>query len=101
MAVRTPVVTTSKGCEGIAHEGTFWVADTAAAFRNAILDVFADEDRARARAAEARAVFDRTYSLPANVSGLERTLADAARVRAGRKRNGVGACSDQRPAKAA
>jgi len=84
MAARTPVVTTSKGCEGIAHEGAFWVADSPAAFKNAILEVLSDANRAQARAAEARKIFDRIYSLPANVAGLGHVLASATQVRSGR-----------------
>jgi polysaccharide biosynthesis protein PslH len=84
MAARTPVVTTSKGCEGIAHGGAFWVADTPAAFKNAILDVLSDDGRAAQRAAEARAVFDRVYSLPANRTGLDQVLAQAAIARSKR-----------------
>jgi glycosyltransferase involved in cell wall biosynthesis len=88
MAARTPVITTAKGCEGIAHEGAFWVADSPQAFKSAILDVLSDDDAARARADKARAIFDRVYSLPANVAGLDHVLASAARVhsaRAGRR----------------
>lgn len=81
MAARTPVVTTSKGCEGIAHAGSFWVADTPAAFKQAILDVLSDAGRAGARAAEARAIFDRLYSLPANRAGLDKVLAKAMAAR--------------------
>jgi len=88
MAARTPVVTTSKGCEGIVHEGAFWVADSPAAFKDAILDVLSDPDRAQARAAEGRRIFDRVYSLPANVAGLSHVLASAAHVRSARPGHG-------------
>jgi glycosyltransferase involved in cell wall biosynthesis len=81
MAARTPVVSTSKGCEGIVHGGTFWVADTPAAFKAAILDVLGDESGAATRAAEARTIFDKVYSLPANLAGLDHVLASAACVR--------------------
>jgi glycosyltransferase involved in cell wall biosynthesis len=84
MAARTPVVTTSKGCEGIAHDGAFWVADSPQAFKSAILDVLSDHGRAQMRAAKARAIFDRVYSLPANVAGLEHVLASARRMRSAR-----------------
>ena len=84
MAARTPVVTTSKGCEGIAHDGAFWVADSPQAFKSAILDVLSDHGRAQMRAAKARAIFDQVYSLPANVSGLEHVLTSAKRVRSAR-----------------
>jgi len=81
MAARTPVVTTAKGCEGIAHRGTFWVADSPAAFKAAILGVLGDDAHARQQAAQARAIFDEVYSLPANTKGLDRVLRQSARVR--------------------
>ena len=79
MAARTPVVTTSKGCEGIAHGGSFRVADTPAAFRAALLDVLADPVKAAASGAAGRAVYDREYSLKANARRLQRALDAAAR----------------------
>lgn len=84
MAVRTPVVTTSKGCEGIAHEGAFRVADSPEAFRRAILDVLAHRADAAARAAQARGIFDRLYSLEANMQALEKVIAGATHNRARR-----------------
>ncbi|HWU55177.1 MAG TPA: glycosyltransferase family 4 protein [Rhizomicrobium sp.] len=101
MAARTPVVTTSKGCEGIAHGGAFWVADTPAAFRDAILEVFSDAARAQARAAEARRIFDKAYSLPANLDGLDHVLASAACVRFARSRRDHRPVSGQRTSKTA
>jgi glycosyltransferase involved in cell wall biosynthesis len=82
MAVRTPVVTTSKGCEGIDHQGAFWVADTPQAFRHAVLDILSGGEEVRRRTGMARAIFDRVYSLPANRAGLERVLAFAAAAHA-------------------
>jgi polysaccharide biosynthesis protein PslH len=82
MAVRTPVVSTAKGCEGIAHEGTMRVADTARAFKAAILDVLGDENKAREQTARARDVYDRLYGLKANAAQLEQVIAGAAKVRA-------------------
>jgi glycosyltransferase involved in cell wall biosynthesis len=79
MATRTPVVTTSKGCEGIAHDGSFRVADTPAAFRAALLEVLADPARATALGAAGRAIYDREYSLQANARRLQRALDAAAR----------------------
>lgn len=84
MAVRTPVVSTTKGCEGIIHGGAFWVADQPKAFKQAILDVLSDGAQARRRAAAGRATFDRLYSLPANVAGLRQVLSSAARAKSGR-----------------
>jgi glycosyltransferase involved in cell wall biosynthesis len=82
MAVRTPVVTTSKGCEGIAHDGAFWVADTPQAFKRAILDVLSGGENVERRVTKARAIFDSVYSLPANRAGLEKVLASATHTRA-------------------
>jgi len=79
MAVRTPIVTTAKGCEGIEHEGAFFVADDVAAFRAALHQVLDDPQKARSAADKARQVFDRRYSLAANSAILERVLAFAAR----------------------
>jgi glycosyltransferase involved in cell wall biosynthesis len=101
MAARTPVVTTSKGCEGIVHGGAFWVADTPAAFKDAILDVFSDASGASARAAEARQIFDKLYSLPANLNGLDHVLASAACVRFARSSGGYRPASGQRTSKTA
>jgi glycosyltransferase involved in cell wall biosynthesis len=84
MAARTPVVTTSKGCEGIAHEGTFSVADSPRDFKAAILDVLADDRGAVPRSARARAIFDKRYSLPANKTGLDQVLGHAAIARSRR-----------------
>jgi glycosyltransferase involved in cell wall biosynthesis len=82
MATRTPVVTTSKGCEGIAHGGAFRVADDAAAFRAAILAVLDNPAKAAADADLGRAIFDSDYSLGANAARLVRALEDAKRVHA-------------------
>jgi glycosyltransferase involved in cell wall biosynthesis len=84
MATCTPVVTTSKGCEGILHDGAFRVADTAAAFRAAIGSVLDDPAKAAEDARMARAIFDAEYSLPANAARLERALESAKRVCAAR-----------------
>jgi glycosyltransferase involved in cell wall biosynthesis len=78
MAARTPVVTTTKGCEGITHEDTFRVADSARAFKGAILDLLRNPGPAAAAAARARAVFDRRYSLAANAALLAEVIASAA-----------------------
>jgi glycosyltransferase involved in cell wall biosynthesis len=101
MAARTPVVTTAKGCEGIAHGGAFWVADAPAAFKAAILEVLSDPARARARADEARRIFDKVYSLPANLTGLDHVLASAACVRFARSSRGYRPASGQRTSKTA
>jgi hypothetical protein len=85
MAVRTPVVTTSKGCEGIEHGGAFRVADSASEFRSGLLQLLTDPDAAEQSACDARAVFDRLYSVPANAALLEQALAGAARVRSQRR----------------
>jgi glycosyltransferase involved in cell wall biosynthesis len=88
MATRTPVVATSKGCEGIEHRGTFRVADNAAEFRAAILAVINDPADAEDRAGRARAIFDRDYSIHANAARLDRAIASAIRVHSARTRNG-------------
>jgi glycosyltransferase involved in cell wall biosynthesis len=77
MAVRTPVVSTSKGCEGIAHGGAFRVADTASEFKAAILEVLTDPDVAGCSATHGRAVYDRSYSLAANAEHLGNAIARA------------------------
>lgn len=86
MATRTPVVTTAKGCEGIAHGGAFRVADSAADFRTAILEVLDNPGEAEAAAAKARAIFDADYSLCANAARLDRAIAAATRVHGERTR---------------
>jgi glycosyltransferase involved in cell wall biosynthesis len=74
MATRTPVITTSKGCEGIAHAGAFRVGDDAASFRAAVLRVLDDPASAAQDAARARRIFDAEYSLGANASRLAAAL---------------------------
>jgi glycosyltransferase involved in cell wall biosynthesis len=81
MAVRTPVVTTSKGCEGIDHGGAFRVADSAPAFKAAILDLLSDPAHAARSAAMAREAYDRRYSLAANAKRLAQAMATADEVR--------------------
>jgi glycosyltransferase involved in cell wall biosynthesis len=80
MAVRTPMVTTSKGCEGIAHDGAFRVADTPADFKAAILGLLDDNGEAARRAAAARAAFDRSYGLAANAARIGEVIAAATRI---------------------
>jgi hypothetical protein len=74
------VVTTAKGCEGIAHGGAFRVAETPAAFRGAIVDVLDNLEAARASATAGRAVFDREYGLQANAVRLQRALLAAENI---------------------
>ena len=81
MAVRTPVVTTSKGCEGIDHGGAFRVADSAAEFKAAILDLLRNPEHSARSAAQARAAYDRRYSLAANAERLARAIASADKTR--------------------
>jgi glycosyltransferase involved in cell wall biosynthesis len=81
MAVRTPVVTTSKGCEGIDHGGAFRVADSAAEFKAAILDLLGDPEHAARSAAQAREAYDQRYSLAANAKRLAQAMATADEVR--------------------
>jgi glycosyltransferase involved in cell wall biosynthesis len=83
MAVRTPLVSTAKGCEGILHDGTMHVADTPQAFKAAILDVLAHPARAAEQAARARAVYDQHYGLAANAERLDQVIASA--VKTGRR----------------
>jgi hypothetical protein len=58
--------------------GAFWVADCPQSFKRAILDSLSDDEEARRRAAQARAIFDRTYSLAANMQALKQVIAGAA-----------------------
>ena len=81
MAARTPVVTTSKGCEGIGHNGAFRVADDATTFKSAILGFLNNPASARDAAGLGRAVFDRHYSLAANAARLDEAIASAVRSR--------------------
>jgi glycosyltransferase involved in cell wall biosynthesis len=81
MAARTPIVTTAKGCEGIAHDGAFRVADDPAAFRAAIHDLLDWPDEARRRAEVGRHVYDRRFSLQANACALGQALDHAIAAR--------------------
>jgi glycosyltransferase involved in cell wall biosynthesis len=87
MATRTPVVSTSKGCEGIEHGGAFRVADTPAEFRAAIHAVLNNPADAVSRTGRARSIFDRDYSVHANAVRLDRAMASARRVRSSRAGN--------------
>ena len=80
--MRTPVVSTSKGCEGIEHEGAFLVADTPAAFKAALIALLDDPSESARRAALGRAAYDRTYSLAANASRLDAAIEAAGRAKA-------------------
>jgi glycosyltransferase involved in cell wall biosynthesis len=82
MAARTPVISTAKGCEGIVHEGTIRVADTAGAFKAAILDVLKNPDPSRTT--QARDIYDRRYGLAANAAALEKVILGAAKTRRAR-----------------
>jgi glycosyltransferase involved in cell wall biosynthesis len=82
MAVRTPVISTAKGCEGIVHEGTIRVADTEGALKATILDVLKNPDPSQT--ARARDVYDRRYGLAANAAALEQVISGATRTRARR-----------------
>jgi len=86
MATHTPVITTSKGCEGIRHRGTFRVADDAASFRSAIHDVLDNPAGAAEGARRARAIFDTDYNLAANAARLQRALESAGYLHAARAR---------------
>ena len=60
--------------------GTMRVADTAPAFKAAILDVLASPDAEQT--ARARDVYDRRYGLAANAAALDQVIAAAVRTRA-------------------
>jgi glycosyltransferase involved in cell wall biosynthesis len=87
MATRTPVVCTSKGCEGIEHGGAFRVADTPAEFRAAIHAVLNKPADVAERTGRARSIFDRDHSIHANAVRLDRAMASAMRVRSSRVGN--------------
>ncbi|HEY5350303.1 MAG TPA: glycosyltransferase family 4 protein [Candidatus Lustribacter sp.] len=74
-AAGIPVVSTSKGAEGIAaeHGREILLADTSEAIAQAILDVFARPERYQQQAAAALALVRDTYSLET----LQRRLVDA------------------------
>jgi glycosyltransferase involved in cell wall biosynthesis len=97
MATRTPVIATSKGCEGIRHRGAFRVADDVASFRAAILDVLDNPGKAAQDADRARAIFDSDYSLAANAARLQCALASAGDVHAARGKALVKARGPQQP----
>jgi glycosyltransferase involved in cell wall biosynthesis len=79
MALGVPIVSTSKGCEGIEHEGHIRVADSAPEFREALLELL----RGRAARADAgrqlRAVYLKRYSAEACAVLLQRALSNASR----------------------
>jgi glycosyltransferase involved in cell wall biosynthesis len=73
MAVGTPVVTTPGVAAAIAATPGehLLVADGAAALADAALALLADPARARAMAAAARALVERTYTWEASAAGVE------------------------------
>jgi glycosyltransferase involved in cell wall biosynthesis len=97
MATRTPVVTTSKGCEGIRHRGAFRIADDAGTFRAAILDVLDNPAKAAEDAQRARAIFDSDYSLEVNAARLQRAMESAAHLHAARARRPFEAQGPRQP----
>ncbi len=63
MSLKTQLVSTTKGCEGIDHNGGILTADTAAEFRQRILDVLAGRLNTVEAAYEA---FEKKYDLKPN-----------------------------------
>ncbi len=81
MAAGLPVVTTSKGCEGIAavHNRHLLIADTAADFAAAIHRLLGDADLRRTLTREARKLVEERYSWESVMSGVEARYAELVR----------------------
>ena len=89
-ALGTPVVSTSKGVEGlgVVADGHALIADTAAAFADAVVRVLDHPGEARARAVRARADIAEDRAWPAVLTRLDNVL-DEASSRWARRRGGV------------
>lgn len=70
LALKTPLVSTSKGVEGLQHEGAVAVADTPDAFRREILSLLQDAHHREEMGIRGYTVFKHNYSLEANVTRL-------------------------------
>lgn len=62
MAWAVPTVSTTKGAEGIEHEGTVLIADTPKAFAESIINCLRNTETAREKGQDAREVVSRSYS---------------------------------------
>jgi polysaccharide biosynthesis protein PslH len=72
MSLGTPLVSTTRGVEGLQHDRAVAVADTPATFRREILYLINDRRHHAELASRGHAVFMREYSLDANVPRLAR-----------------------------
>src|SRR5262249_19152306 len=70
MAERTPIVSTTLGAEGLNTDGTVWLANKPADFKQAIIDVLTSPEAACRRAEAAHEVFLSEYSLRANLTRI-------------------------------
>ena len=71
MALKTQLLSTSKGAEGIEHEGSIIIADTPEQFKQKLKDILdgkIDETK------KAYDIFMKTYSLEPNVSIFKRII---------------------------
>ncbi|MBI3784260.1 MAG: glycosyltransferase [Deltaproteobacteria bacterium] len=82
MAVGTPVVTTSKGCEGLEVEPDrhLIIGDTAESFANAVIALLGDERTAAHLSQQARQLVNERYDWDAIGPRFERFIADVARA---------------------
>ena len=78
MALKTQIVSTSRGSEGIEHEGNILIADSAAEFRDKILEVLDGKVDTTDRAYD---IFMAKYSLAANRLVFQEMLTSLSPVR--------------------
>jgi hypothetical protein len=77
MALKTQLISTSKGAEGIDHGGSVMIADTAEAFRNSLLRVLSGQSD---YCEKAYAAFLSAYSLEPNASVFRKLLNNFVRL---------------------
>ena len=71
MALKTPIISTSIGVEGIDHDGTIVIANSAEEFKKALLDVCAYGSD---KAAKAYQIFLKKYSSLSNTEALKKII---------------------------
>jgi glycosyltransferase involved in cell wall biosynthesis len=75
MALGTPVVSTSKGAEGINHEGSIKIADDAGSFKKMVSDIVSmTAEEYSDLTKQLRSVFEKRYSHQANKKILDQTF---------------------------
>lgn len=74
MALKTIIVGTSRGIEGINHEGSIIVTDDPKIFRQEIIKILSDTNEAEKLKTEAYNIFVKKYSLESNINEIKKFI---------------------------